>query len=173
MTFIEIEQLTKSFSDARQQLTDRVSALEEELQTIKRRRLPGIKSAVNSVMEKQADLKAAIEDSRGLFIKPRTIIISGIKIGYQKAKGKITWSDDDQVIKLIKKHLADQADVLIKTTEKPIKDALSNLPSADLKKIGCMVGETGDQVVIKSTDNEIDKFVDALMKEDAQENEKQ
>ena len=165
--FSEIEQLTKTFSDARQILTDRVGALEDELQTIKRRRLPGIKSAVNSVMEKQAELKAAIEDSRSLFIKPKTFVLFGIKIGFQKAKGKISWSDDDQVIKLIKKLLPDQADVLIKTTEKPVKDALLNLPAGDLKKIGCTVDDTGDQVLIKSTDSEIDKFVETLMKEDA------
>jgi len=165
-TFFEIEKLTKAFSDARQLLAERVGALEDELQTIKRRRLPGIKSAVNSVMEKQAELKAAIEDSSVLFVKPRTFILFGIKIGFQKAKGKISWSDDAQVIKLIKKLLPEQADVLIKTTEKPVKDALLNLPAADLKKIGCTVNETGDQVVIKSTDSEIDKFVETLMKED-------
>lgn len=166
-TLIEIEKLTKSFADARQQLADRVGALEDELQTIKRRRLPGIKSAVNSVMEKLAELKAAIEDSPSLFVKPRTFVLFGIKIGFQKAKGKISWSDDEQVIKLIKKHLPDQTEALIKTTEKPIKDALINLPATDLKKIGCTVNETGDQVVIKSTDSEIDKFVETLMKEDA------
>ncbi len=167
-TFSEIDIMTKSFADARQILTDRVGALEDELQSIKRRRLPGIKNAVNLVMEKQAALKAAIEDNSDLFVKPKTVVIFGIKIGFQKAKGKISWTDDDQVIKLIKKHLPDQTDVLIKTTEKPIKDALINLPAADLKKIGCTVNETGDQVVIKSTDSEIDKFVETLMKEDSQ-----
>ena len=171
MTLIEIEKLTKDFADARLILADRVGSLEEEMQTIKRRKLPGIKSAVNTVIEKQAELKAAIEESAGLFVRPRTIVLFGIKIGFQKAKGKISWTDDEQVIKLIKKHLPEQADALIKTTEKPVKDALINLPAADLKKIGCTVNETGDQVVIKSTDSEIDKFVESLMKEEAQDKE--
>lgn len=166
MNLGEIEQLTKEFSEARQQLADRVRALEDEIQTIKRRRLTGIKNTVNTVMEKQSQLKAAIEESSALFIKPRTMVLYGIKIGFQKAKGKISWSDEDQVIKLIKKHLPEQADVLIKTMEKPVKEALINLPAADLKKIGCTVSETGDQVVIKSTDSEIDKFVDTLLKEE-------
>ena len=166
MNLGEIEKITKGFSEARQQLADRVRALEDEIQTIKRRKLPGIKSAVNSVMAEQAQLKAAVEESRELFVKPRTIIMHGIKIGFQKAKGKISWSDDSQVIKLIKKHLPEQAEVLIKITEKPIKDALMNVPAADLKKIGVTVDEDGDQVVIKSTDSEIDKFVDTLLKEE-------
>lgn len=166
MNLIEIDGVTKDFSSAREMLTGRVRELENLITSIKRRRLPGIKTAVNTVMEKQASLKAAIEESRSLFIRPKTMIMHGIKIGYQKSKGTISWDDGDQVVKLIKKHLPDQADILIKTTEKPIKDALLNLSAADLKRIGVTISDDGDQVVIKSTDSEIDKFVDALLKED-------
>ncbi|PKN71221.1 MAG: hypothetical protein CVU54_02020 [Deltaproteobacteria bacterium HGW-Deltaproteobacteria-12] len=166
MNLIDIEKLTKTFADARQLLADRVRGLEEELQTIKRRRMPGIRSAVNTVMEHHVELKAAVEESSSLFIRPKTIILHGVKVGFQKAKGKLSWNDDAQVVRLIKKHFPDQEDILIKKTEKPSKDALMNLPAADLKKIGVTVNETGDQVVIKSTDSEIDKFVDALLKEE-------
>ncbi|OPY17092.1 MAG: Bacteriophage Mu Gam like protein [Syntrophus sp. PtaB.Bin075] len=162
----EIEQLTKEFSTEREKLSERIRSLEDEISAIKRKRLPVIKTTVNAVVEKQDVLKAALEASRNLFVKPKTMILHGVKIGFQKAKGKISWADDDQVVKLIKKHLPDQADILIKTTEKPIKDALANLPASDLKRIGVTVQETSDQVVIKSTDSEIDKFVDALLKED-------
>jgi len=162
----EIEKLTKSFADARQQLADRVRGLEDEIEAVKRKKMTGIRNAVNNVLEKQSELKAALEESRPLFIKPRTKLFHGVKVGFQKAKGKISWDDDKLVVKLIKKHLTDQADILIKTKEKPIKKALANLPAADLKKIGVTVGDTGDQVVIESTDSEIDKFVDALLKED-------
>lgn len=167
-TLIEIDKLTKAFSEARQILADRVRGLEDEIQAIKRKRLPTIKTSVNAVMIRQAELKAALDESKALFMKPKTIILHGIKVGYQKAKGKISWADDAQVVRLIKKHLPDQADVLIKVTEKPIKDALINLPAADLKKIGVTVADTGDQTVIKSTDGEIDKFVDALLKDETQ-----
>ncbi|PKN20406.1 MAG: hypothetical protein CVU71_01040 [Deltaproteobacteria bacterium HGW-Deltaproteobacteria-6] len=166
MNLGDIEKLTKVFADARQVVTDRVRALEDEIQAIKRRRMPGIKSAVNTVIEQQKALKEAVEESTGLFVRPKTMIMNGIKVGYQKEKGSVSWEDAAQVVKLIKKHLPDQADVLIKTTEKPIKSALENLPAADLKKIGVTVNAGGDQVVIKSTDDEIDKLVDALLKED-------
>jgi len=165
-TLGEIELLTKDFSQVREKLSEKIRTLEDEIAALKRRRLPVIKTAVNMVMEKQEILKAALEASRSLFVRPRTMVFHGVKIGFQKAKGKISWTDDAQVVKLIKKHLPDQADVLIKITEKPIKDALANLPAADLKRIGVTVEDTGDSVVIKSTDSEIDRFVDALLKED-------
>lgn len=162
----DIEQLTKDFSRKREELSESVKKLEDEIQAAKRKRLPAIKVLVGSVMERMSLLKAALEESRELFVKPKTMIFHGVKIGFMKAKGKISWADDDQVVKLIKKHLPDQADVLIKTTEKPVKDALANLPASDLKRIGVTVEDTSDQAFIKSTDSEIDKFVDALLKED-------
>lgn len=165
-TLIEIEKITKEYSDERQKLSERIRLLEDEINQLKRKRLPVIKNTVQAVMEKQEALKAALEDSRPLFEKPRTVVFHGVKVGFQKGKGKITWSDDAQVVRLIKKHFPDQVDVLIKTTEKPSKDALANLPTGDLKKLGIIVNETQDQIVIKSTDSEIDKFVDALLKDD-------
>jgi len=162
----DIEALTKDFSTEREKLSERIRTLEDEINALKRKRLPVIKQTVKSVMDRQDALKAALEESRNLFVKPKTMVFHGVKIGFQKQKGKISWKDDDQVVKLIKKHFPDQADVLIKTTEKPVKDALQNLSAADLKRIGVTVEETSDQVVIKSTDSEIDKFVDALLKED-------
>lgn len=165
-TLGEIELLTKDFSQAREKLSGKIRTLEDEIAALKRRRLPVIKTAVNMVTEKQELLKVALEESRTLFVRPRTMIFHGVKIGFQKGKGRISWTDDAQVVRLIKKHLPDQADVLIRTTEKPVRDALANLPAADLKRIGVTVEETGDQVVIKSTDSEIDRFVDALLKED-------
>ncbi|MEN6375350.1 MAG: host-nuclease inhibitor Gam family protein [Smithella sp.] len=166
MNLGEIEILTKEFAATREILAERVRKIEDIIAKVRKHRLPGIKSAVNTVIEKQAALKAALEEGRSLFVRPKTMIMHGIKVGFQKAKGKISWADDDQVVKLIKKHLPDQADVLIKTTEKPIKDALANLSAADLKRIGVTVDDTTDQVVIKSTDSEIDKFVEALLKDD-------
>jgi hypothetical protein len=162
----EIEKLTKRFSEGRESLSANVRALEDEINAIKKRHLPGIKKLVAVVLERHQWLKDALDESRALFVKPRTMVFHGVKIGFQKAKGKISWADDDQVVKLIKKHFPDQADVLIKTVEKPVKDALQQLTAADLKRIGVTVEETGDVVVIKGTDSEIDKFVDALLKED-------
>lgn len=162
----EIEQITKEYSAEREKLSDRIRFLEDEINTLKRKRLPVIKNSIQTVMEKQENLKAALEESRQLFIKPKTIVFHGVKVGFQKSKGKLSWNDDAQVIKLIRKHFPDQEDVLIKKTEKPSKDALLNLSAENLKKIGVTITETGDVVVIKSTDSEIDKFVEALLKED-------
>lgn len=168
-TLSEIERVTKEFSDARRALSDKVGYLEEEIATLRRKYLPGIRRAVDAAAEKQSALYAVIEESADLFVKPRTIIFHGIKIGYQKKKGTITWEDEGQVIKLIKKHFPDQEDILIRTAEEPVKTALAQLSVQDLKKLGVTVVDTSDEVVIKPTDSEIDKLVKALLEEELKE----
>ncbi len=167
MTLPDIERKTKDYADARTVLSDRVQRLNDEIEAAKRRLLPGIKKAVEIAAEKKADLTWALMDSANLFVKPRTIVVCGIKVGLEKGKGKIEIpkEDEEKVVRLIEKYFPEQADVLIQTKKKPAKKALSGLTVAELKKLGITVEETGDQVVIKGTDSDVDKLVKALLKE--------
>lgn len=160
----EVLQLTREYAMSRTVLRERVEALQAEIDALKRRRLPGIKSAVSTASERQALLREAVEESRELFVKPRTVIMFGIKVGIQKGKGELNWESSEQVVKLVRKQFPELADTLIKVVEKPAKSALSQLSMAELRKVGVTVIETGDQVIIKSTDSEIDRLVSALLK---------
>lgn len=165
-TLAEIERLTKDYSLARASLRERVEALNDEIERLKRLRLPQIRKAVEQASERQQALHVAVEGSPELFEKPRTIIFHGIKIGFQKGKGELAWEDEETVVKLIYKHFPEQADTLIKTTQKPLKTALAQLSVQELKRLGITVIETGDEVIIKATDTEIDKLVNALLKDE-------
>ncbi|KAF0145082.1 MAG: hypothetical protein FD156_1193 [Nitrospirae bacterium] len=168
-TMNEIEKKTKDYAAAREVLSLRVQNLHNQIEAAKRTLLPGIKKAVQVASEKKAALSEAIKESPELFDRPRTVVISGIKVGLEKGKGKIEWEDDAQVVKLIEKHFPKQSDMLIKTTKKPLKKSLAQLSVAELKKLGIVVDETGDQVVIKGTDSDVDKLVKAFLKEDENE----
>lgn len=161
----DIERLTKDYSDARSVLVDRVNVVNDEVEKLKRRAIPGIKSAVATVKEMESVLKAAIEDGSSLFVKPRSVVFHGVKVGIEKSKGKLIFDNADQVIKLIKKHYPEQADVLIKTTEKPSKKNILGLSVSDLKKIGCEIKDSGDVVIVKPVDSNVDKLVSALLGE--------
>jgi hypothetical protein len=166
-TLSEIEKLAKEFSEARKVLRDRVDVLDTGIVALKKRYLPGIRSAVDAAKEKQAVLSAAIEDNRELFVKPRTLTIFGIKFGIEKQKGKLEWDKGavPGIVKMIKKLFPDSWEVYVKVKEEPMKKNLATLPSNDLKKLGIQVTDTDDAVVIKPADSEVDKLVDALLNE--------
>jgi hypothetical protein len=166
-TLGHIEGLTKKYADARDNLSATVQKLEDQIEALKRQYLPAIKKQVAIASAHKLDLKNAIEDSKPLFNRPRTIIMHGIKVGLQKGKGKIEWNKDDvdRIVRLIEKHFPEQTDTLIKIKKSPVKDALENLAAGDLKKLGIVVEATGDQVVIKPTDSQVEKLVEKLLKE--------
>lgn len=160
----EIEQQAKIYAQTRTHLAEIVTALHDGMEALKRSHMVRLKNAVNRAAEANGSLHALIEASPDLFLKPRSLTLHGIKLGFAKGKGKIEWDDPDQVVKLIKRHYPDLADVLITTTEKPAKEALNNLTAAELKKIGVSVTEGGDAVFIRPADSDVDKMVDALLK---------
>lgn len=162
--FDPIEKAAKALRASRDVLTERAMALQDEIESATKRKLPGLRSAVAAVAQADADLKAAIQQAPLLFLKPRSVVLHGLKLGYQKGKGKIEWEDDAQVVKLVRRHFPEQFDVLCKTTEKPVKDALANLTAAELKKLGITVEDTGDVVFVKDSTASVDKLVKALLK---------
>ncbi|MBI4652241.1 host-nuclease inhibitor Gam family protein [Candidatus Desantisbacteria bacterium] len=164
-TLIEIEKQTCKYAEIRLRLKEEMTMTEARINTIKNETLPKIKKVLTQMVEAESQLKSMMEDSKDSFDKPRTYIFHGIKVGFQKLKGKILWDDDDTVIKLIRKHFPDKADTMIRTLEVPNKQVLSDLPVHDLKKIGVVVTETSDEIIIKSTDSAIDKMINALMKD--------
>jgi hypothetical protein len=168
----DITSLTRLYADAREDLAGQLTKLNEKIEALKREHLPEIKRLVARTAEREDVLKHAIEGAPHLFEEPRTIIAHGIRVGLRKGAGSVEWDDAAKVVELIKKHFPAQKDLLIKTTEKPKKKALLELSVADLKKIGCTAEETGDVVVIKPTDSQVEKLVTALLK-DATEDEEE
>lgn len=162
----EIERLTREYAHARRILADRVQELEDKISALKKKVLPLIRASVEATAHRQAKLQAAIEESPRLFKRPRTVILHGIRVGFKKEKGKISWEDDAVVIKRIKKSFPEDWEVYIKVKESPIKDTLAQLSGEVLQKLGVKVTDDTDEVFIKATDSEIDKLVSALLKED-------
>lgn len=168
-TLGEIDNLTKDYSESYRKLSDKVQELELELEAVKRKHMRYIKDFANEALEKRSKLTAAVDESKPLFEKPKTIVLHGMKVGLQKGKEKIVVPDEEKTIMLIRKNLPDQSDILIKTEEKIIKPALENLSAGDLKKVGLNLIESTDYVVIKPTGSDVDKIVNALLKEDTKE----
>jgi hypothetical protein len=170
MQLTELQRLTKPYADVRGQLAEVVTEVKREQDSILRKKLPVIRELVARANERESNLRAAIEGNPDLFIQPRTVVFYGIRIGLQKGKGGIEFDDADKVLKRIRDHYGADALGLIHVTEKPDKRMLADLPVEDLKKLGCTVVNTADEVVIRPTDTNVDKIVTALL-QDATEKE--
>lgn len=163
-TMQEIETKAKAHAAARLTLTNHVTLLNAEIEAVKAKRLKKLREAVALATATGDELLELVRESAELFKKPKSAVLHGIKLGFKKEKGKISFADEEQVIKLIKKHLPDLADVLIVSTEKPSKEAMNNLEAGQLKKIGVTVTADSDMAFISDPTSDVDKIVNALLK---------
>lgn len=169
-TMVEIETAAKRFAEARGALAARCAALQAELNAVRAKHLEPLKKAVAEAKQRHAEAANLVATSPELFKRPRSVIFHGVKLGFEKAKGKLAIADPARTVALIKKFFKDKADVLIKTEEKPVKKALEKLPAADLKKLAIEVAADGDVVFVKDTAAEVDKLVEAFLQDDASRN---
>jgi len=165
MSMENIEQLAKAHAENRDLLADRLRALQDEIEDAQRRRLRGIRNALKAAAATEVALRNAIEGNPELFQKPRTVVFSGLKLGFQKGKGEVVIADKQRTVRLIGQHLGSQYDELVKTTTTPIAARVAKLPATQLRKIGVEIRNTGDQVVLKPVDSQLDKQVAALLKD--------
>lgn len=164
-----IEALTGTYAARLEALQAVMQEIDDEIQLAKRRRLSQLRRRAAEAADARAALARAIQAAPDLFLKPRTRVLHGIKVGLQKGKDALVWEDDAKVCALIRKYYQDDLGVLIKTTEKPLKEGLERLPAAELQRLGVEQVRAGDQIVIKSALDEIEKIVNALLADDIDE----
>ncbi|MEM0967647.1 MAG: hypothetical protein AAGJ81_15980 [Verrucomicrobiota bacterium] len=156
----------RDYSGNRETLSKRIDALHAEIEAAKRRLLPGIRSAAAKCLDSKAKLERLIETNPKAFEKPRTVTLSGIKLGLQKQKGKITWKDPKALVKKIRSLFPQRADDLVEIKEVPRRAAINKLDVGDAKKLGLTIEADTDAVLIKSTTDDVDKLVAKLLDEE-------
>lgn len=163
-TLGEIEGMTARLADASNALDEQLAAYEQELQAVNDKHLRPLKRLATTVAQAEADLHAAIEAAPYLFVKPRTLSMHGLKVGFSFSEGKLVFDDEELVIKLLKKHLPEMTDALINTTEKVNKDGVKSLGLTDgeLTKLGMKIEDRGDTVLIKRSAGDIEKLLSKL-----------
>ena len=171
ITMDVIEQHACDYADARDAVVGVVENLQDELEKVRRKYMPALKEAIGKTAEHHAQLKHAIGARPDLFVKPKTQVVAGIRLGYRKEKGKVQINDEEAVIKRIRKLLPEeQAELLIRTRESVDKNAVADLSVGDLKRLGIPIADDEEIVYIKPTDGTIDTLVKKLLA-DAEETE--
>jgi len=165
-----INTLAETLAAKRAKLDAIVTEIEDAHRATIRSTRARLRDAYNATATVQGELRAEVSAHPELFVKPRTITIHGFKIGYQKGKGKILIADEPRTVALIKKYMeAAVADTLIKVDETVVKNALGNLTTTDLKRLGIDITEATDEIVLKPVDGALDKLLDRQLEEATKE----
>lgn len=160
----EIERRAARLADASLALDDTLTTYEEELQAVNAKYLRPLKRQAAEAATAEAELHSAIESAPHLFVKPRTLTLHGLKIGFSVSEGKLVIEDEETSVKLLKRKFPEQIDTYIRTTEEVNKDAIKALGLDDrqLAALGLSMADRGDMVLIKRAAGDIEKLISKL-----------
>lgn len=113
---------------------------------------------------RRAALRAAIASAPELFQRPRTFVFAGIKVGYQKQKGKILIPDEPGAIaKMIRLLGDDEAAHYLNVVTTINKTSVNSMPAGIMKKLGIEITADTDAIVVKLEASALEKQIAALM----------
>lgn len=130
--------------------------------------LPPLREALTALNAAEVILRDAVEASPPtLWQRVRTRLIHGIKLGWQKSRGKVEWDDEQKVIERIRRLLpAAQAELLIRPGKESVhRPGVYDLTAADLRRLGIRITDDCDSVVIRDQQGDINRLVDSMLTE--------
>ena len=163
----DIEKAARDFSAKSKTLRNYHEQLNSEVDAIKSKYLEDIKAASCEAGESYQMLLTLINDAGDLFKDKKSMTVSGVKFGYQKKKGKLEIVNEDATIAKLKELYGENASLYINTKTSIVKKALDSLPASDLKKLGINIVQDTDVAFVKLTDDEVQKLIEAMIKESA------
>lgn len=168
-TLQDIQKRATALSECRDTLSTLFLSLQGNLDAVKNGAMAEIKRVARRVAKEHNELVALINTHPELFEKPRTYVVEGIKFGMQASPGSLEWADDDKVCERIFALAetgdipADQVELLVAVTKKPVASAVRQLSPDLRRRIGVRLEGDGDQPLIKSVDSTIEKAVTSVI----------
>jgi tetratricopeptide (TPR) repeat protein len=163
----QIESACGFYSSARDALRRALEAIRAQVNAITEAARPELLAALDEAANARTALESLVEAYPELFDRPRTRQMHGIKVGYRKLPGAVQIDDEARTIELIRKRLPAKADALIATIEKVRKEAVAQLDAREISAIGAILIATGDEVVIRAADTDIDRLLKGLTSDES------
>jgi DNA-binding transcriptional regulator YhcF (GntR family) len=159
-TLNEIRQAAEAYSDAVREVRVIQEAIEDEQRKIAKAFGDKLIAASKAAGEAKQMVLTVLEGAEGLFIKPRTVVIGNVTVGFRKQKGCIEVPSEEYTVAKIRESLPDKAGMLLNVRVNIIKKALDTLTAEELKRIGVTVTADTDAPVVDATDKELQKLID-------------
>lgn len=154
ITMQDIENSTELYAALSRQLCGEIDRMESEINQVRMKHLPFVKNLAAKVFAMRDELTGMIDEGRSLFVKPKSITISGIRVGIQKSADKVIFDDEEELLQKIRELYGPTSTMLIKSSEKVMMQPLKALSRDELELLGCTKVDGQEEVMVKDVNLE-------------------
>ncbi len=164
---VAIREAAQRLAVAQQALVARANLQQAEIAAaiapITARHLPGMEIEAEERAAAQAALLALVEAAPTLFVRPRSVVVDGVRAGYRKDEDQLDWDDEAGVIARIRAVLPELEEILVRKQESLVIDALAQLTGAQLQRLGVRQITGADRPFVTIGEGDVDKLVKAIL----------
>jgi hypothetical protein len=171
-TFQQIDNAAATLRASFDAVENLLTQIDKEQAEVSKKHEGELAALVAQLSQDHSACVALVDAGHEHFVKPRTQVLHGVKVGLRKGAGGLLIEDEDRTIGLAEKHLSEEQLALVLHIKKSIvKKALNELDVKLLKKIGVEIEKAGDHVVVAVQDSDSTRRVNALLKAKARQEE--
>jgi len=161
-----ITELARKYKLAYEALHSETQSLIDELTLVKEEHFSKIYRQLKQVQKIKRQLITALDDNHQLFVKPKSLVLHEVRLGFKVSKEDYVFDDEVAVIEAIKDQFPPNAvQALVGSREYLRKSALADLTSEDLQAIGVEKVEASDEAFVRPEKTLDEKFINSLLQE--------
>lgn len=172
ITLATIEQETRDYAAVRRAALDQAAQIQSEIDAVREKHAKTLRRRVQRMTESHEALFERIAAAPALFPEgAKSIVVDGIKVGYQKGKVKLEIADESAAISALQMIIEvgplserEIAKAALKTTHKLSDAGLKKLSASQLDGMGVKLIPAVDSVLVMPQEDDATKAVDALIK---------
>lgn len=160
MSLTTLETNCRHLSDLRLKLRRKFEARQQAINAVAAQHDAEIRQLQDDCAASRQTLLDNLALSRQWFTRPKTREFSGITVGFEKGRAKLTMPPEEILIDRIEKMLPpQQAETILHRSAVIIKNAFKKLDRDLLQKLGCSVVTGSDEAIVRANDDDIEALV--------------
>ena len=163
----EARRLAAGYAAAHAELAALLAAVEDRVREVKRGEMPAIKRAAGKAGRRRDKLVEHARAHPELFARPRSMTWENVRFGWRRQPGRVVIVDREAAIAEIESDPELMARGLLKKTTSILLDPCRRLTGELRRRLGVHVSEGADAPYANVVDSDIEKMVDAYLRDAA------
>ncbi len=159
----KIERSCTKLSGERERLAAKVAVLQKQVDQVKKRHVAGIRRLMARVAAAHLATHELVTAAPELFEDPKSLVISGVKVGFKKSRDRLEIANEEKTIALIRRLYPENHASFVQVSETAIKAALAQLDDAALKRLKVERIDGSNESFCRPQDSELDSLLVALL----------